>query len=180
MRYPQRTGEFRSGLEETLAKQMTLAGVPFEYEPKDGKVSYKRPERESKYNPDFVLPNGMIIEAKGRFTQPDRAKFLLIKTQHPELDIRFVFSNSRSKISKDSKTTYADWCKKHRFPYADRNIPQEWLNEPWFKGDGGTPALRARTARRIRIRALPLFKQRAYRWVGPRSAARRSNAALPD
>ena len=44
------------------------------------------------YTPDFLLPNGIIIETKGRFTPEDRRKHLLIKKQHPDLDIRFVFS----------------------------------------------------------------------------------------
>ena len=54
---------------------------------------------------------------------------ILVKQQHPELDIRFVFSNSRQKISKQSKTTYGMWCEKHGFLYADKTVPQEWLNE---------------------------------------------------
>jgi hypothetical protein len=52
---------------------------------------------------------------------------LLIKEQHPELDIRFVFSNSKTRISKQSKTTYADWCRTKGFQFADKKIPQEWL-----------------------------------------------------
>ena len=36
------------------------------------------------YTPDFVLPNGIIIETKGRFTVADRRKHLLIKKQHPK------------------------------------------------------------------------------------------------
>ena len=57
------------------------------------------------YTPDFELPNGIIIESKGRFVAADRKKHLLVQKQHPELDIRFVFSNSKAKISKGSKTT---------------------------------------------------------------------------
>jgi len=52
----------------------------------------------------------------------------LVKEQHPEKDIRFVFSNSRSRISKKSSTTYAMWCEKYGFKYADKHIPLEWLN----------------------------------------------------
>ena len=51
----------------------------------------------------------------------------LVKEQHPKVDIRFVFSNSKNKISKISKTTYAMWCKKYGFKYADKHIPKEWL-----------------------------------------------------
>lgn len=59
----------------------------------------------------------------------DRLKHLEIKAQHPALDIRFVFSNSNQKISKTSKTTYAAWCEKHGFMYADKSIPESWLKE---------------------------------------------------
>lgn len=69
------------------------------------------------------------METKGRFTATDRKKHLLVKAQRPDLDIRFVFSNSRAKLNKGSKTTYADWCNKHGFLYADKLIPTEWLDE---------------------------------------------------
>ena len=82
-----------------------------------------------KYTPDFLLPNGIIVETKGRFTPADRMKHLAIKKQHPHLDIRFVFSNSNSKLRKGAKTTYASWCEKHGFLYADKDVPQEWIDE---------------------------------------------------
>jgi len=100
-------------------------GVAYEYE--QLKVKYQR--RESTYTPDFELPNGIIIEAKGRFKSEDRSKHLRIKEQHPELDIRFVFSNSSNKLNKNSNTTYAGWCDKHGFKWSDKVIPKEWLNE---------------------------------------------------
>lgn len=82
-----------------------------------------------KYTPDFLLPNGIIIETKGRFTPADRMKHLAIQKQHKDLDIRFVFSNSKSKLRKGAKTTYADWCEKHGFLYADKDVPDAWLKE---------------------------------------------------
>lgn len=90
---------------------------------------YTVPVSYHEYTPDFRLPNGIFIETKGRFVLEDRKKHVLIKQQHPELDIRFVFQNSKNKIRKGSPTTYADWCKKHGFLYADKTIPQEWLDE---------------------------------------------------
>ncbi len=81
------------------------------------------------YTPDFILNNGIIIETKGRFLTADRRKHLCIKKQHPKLDIRFVFTNSRSKLSKGAKSTYAEWCIKHGFRYYDRIIPEDWLKE---------------------------------------------------
>jgi hypothetical protein len=81
------------------------------------------------YTPDFLLPNGIVIESKGRFVAADRKKHLLIQEQYIFLDIRFVFSNSKAKLTKGSKTTYGDWCNKHGFLYADRLIPEEWIKE---------------------------------------------------
>ena len=118
---------FRSGLEERVASELTQAGYGFTFE--QLKVAYVKPEKISKYTPDFLLENGLIIETKGRFLTADRQKHILVKLQHPHLDIRFVFSRSAQRISKQSKTTYADWCDKHGFLYADGSIPNEWLTE---------------------------------------------------
>jgi hypothetical protein len=117
---------FRSGLEEKINKQLEAHGIFDVYE--KVKIEYTVPSRKAKYTPDWVLPSGIFVETKGRFVVADRQKHLLIKAQQPELDIRFVFSNSKAKISKGSKTTYADWCDKHGFIYADKEIPKEWLN----------------------------------------------------
>lgn len=118
---------YRSGLEEQVSRQLVAAGVDAAYE--ESKIEYTKPEKKAKYTPDFVLPSGLIIETKGRFLTEDRQKHLLIKAQRPELDIRFVFSNSKARISKTSQTTYAMWCEKNGFRYADKFIPQAWLNE---------------------------------------------------
>ena len=99
---------FRSGLEEHVADQLDQLGVAFEYETLV--IKFTRPEKMHRYTPDFILPNGIIIEAKGYFCSKDRQKHLLVKKQNPDLDIRFVFSNPNQKISKTSKTTYAMWC----------------------------------------------------------------------
>lgn len=119
---------FRSGLEEKIAAELAAQGIEVRYEAE--KIGYIKPAREAKYTPDYILPNGIIIETKGRFVVEDRQKHLIIKQQHPGLDIRFVFSNSRGRISKSSQTTYAAWCEKHGFLYADKSIPSAWLDEP--------------------------------------------------
>ena len=118
---------YRSGLEEKVSKQLEDLGVDYEYEKL--KITYEVHENRT-YTPDFkILANGIIIETKGRFVTADRKKHLLIKKQHPEIDIRFVFSNSNAKLQKKSPTSYADWCDKNGFLYADKLIPQEWLDE---------------------------------------------------
>lgn len=118
---------YRSGLEEKIGKQLTKLKVKFGYE--NIKINFTQPPKARTYTPDFTLPNGIIIESKGRFVSEDRQKHVWIKKQQPDLDIRFVFSNSKQKLYKGSKTTYADWCKKHGFLYADKLIPQEWIDE---------------------------------------------------
>ena len=104
---------YRSGLEEKVAGFLRKRRVPYEYEPL--KVPFVQPAKNRRYTPDFILPNGIVIETKGRWVTSDRQKFLMLRDSQPHLDIRFVFSNPRSKIGKKSKTTYAMWCDKHNF-----------------------------------------------------------------
>ena len=109
----------RSGLEKKIQDKLKEQGVKAKYEPL--KIEWEDLAYR-KYTPDFILPNGM-------FTQIHRRKHLLIKQQHPNLDIRFVFESSRRKINKISKTTYADWCERYEFKYSTKEIPDEWINE---------------------------------------------------
>jgi len=121
---------YRSGLEDAIARQIEQAGLPVIYE--EEIISYVWPERSSTYRPDWKLPKQggfFLVESKGRFVVEDRQKHLLIKEQHPDIDIRFVFSNCNQKLYKGSPTTYADWCDKHGFVYANKRIPEEWLKE---------------------------------------------------
>lgn len=111
-----------------MADQLESKGVPVVFE--QYTVRYTVPESAHIYTPDLLLPNGIVIEGKGIFDADDRKKHLLIKDQHPELDIRFVFSSSKSKLYKGSPTTYGAWCDKNGFKYADKLIPQAWLDEP--------------------------------------------------
>jgi hypothetical protein len=118
---------YRSGLEEEIADTLRDKGVNFTYE--ETKIKYIQPASEHQYTADFELENGIIIESKGRFLVADRKKHLLIKRQQPHLDIRFVFSNSNQKLNKGSRTTYAQWCVKNGFQYADKTIPEDWIKE---------------------------------------------------
>lgn len=92
-------------------------------------LNYTIPESVHKYTPDFILSNGIIIEAKGLFEVNDRKKHLLIKKQYPHLDIRFVFQNPHNYLYKGAKSTYADWCHKYGFKYATKLIPDAWFTE---------------------------------------------------
>ena len=118
---------WRSGLEEKVGAFIKGQGLDYDYE--ELTLKYEVPARIAKYTPDFILPNGIIIETKGRWVTADRQKMALVKEQHPDLDIRMVFTRSKSPITKTSKTTYGMWCVKHGFPYADKFPPLEWLME---------------------------------------------------
>ena len=117
---------YRSGLELKVSKYLDDLHISYRYE--DIKIEWEDLAYRT-YTPDFLLDNNIIIEVKGRFIASDRRKHLAIKRQHPELDIRFIFENSKRKLYKGAKSTYAEWCIRHGFFYCDRIIPANWLKE---------------------------------------------------
>ncbi len=115
--------KFRSNLEERIASLLQQLGISYEYESK--KLSYTI---QHHYTPDFILPNYVHLEAKGYWTAEDRRKVLAVKRDNPDIDLRMVFQSPYNKISKKSKTTYAQWCDRHDIPWAAfHDIPLEWL-----------------------------------------------------
>lgn len=117
---------YRSGLEKEVAAYLKNNQQKVRYEVL--KIEWED-LRYRTYTPDFMLDNGIIVETKGIFDSEDRRKHLEVRKQHPELDIRFVFSNSMAKLYKGSKTRYCNWCDKNGFIWAHRVIPEEWLKE---------------------------------------------------
>ncbi len=124
--HKKRTSNYRSGLEDSVIKDLEFRKINFKYEKRT--ILYFKPSTKHKYTPDIELDNGILIEIKGFFKREDRKKHLLVKEQEPKLDIRFIFGNSKNKIYKGSKTSYADWCIKHGFKFADKIIPKAWIN----------------------------------------------------
>lgn len=120
---------FKSGLEMIVNSQLVNSGVAFAYEGTLNKIKYFKPITYHTYLGDFLLENGIIIETKGRLTTENRKKHKYIKEQHPDLDIRFLFSNANNKLHKDRQTRYRDWCDKQGFMWANKIIPQAWLYE---------------------------------------------------
>jgi len=119
-------GRYRSGLEKEVAAYLRKTQKKVRYEVL--KVEWED-LRYRTYTPDFVLDNGIIIETKGIFDSEDRRKHREIQRQHPELDIRFVFSNAKAKLYKGAKSRYFNWCEQHKFQWANRVIPEDWLKE---------------------------------------------------
>lgn len=126
-----KTGK-RSGLEDKIASGLTARGVSFEYEGE--RIKYQVTKSKT-YIPDFKLPNGLYIEAKGWFKAEDRTKLQYVRESNPGIDLRLVFQRASNRLSKTSKTTYADWCDTHGFRWAEREIPEAWINEPARRGN---------------------------------------------
>lgn len=119
----------RSGFEVKTAKFLEENNIRYEYE--EDILSYVVPESTHKYKPDFKLPNGIYVECKGRFTPADRKKMSLVIEQNPDLDIRLLFMLN-NKLSRSSKTTYADWCAKRGIKChvsSKGEVPLAWLKE---------------------------------------------------
>ena len=114
---------FRSGTEAQIAEFLDTYEVNYTYE--STTIPYTL---QCKYKPDFILVNGIHLEVKGYFTPKDRRKMLAVKEQNPDLDIRFVFCNPHQKISKKSKTSYAQWAEKNGFLWTTfYDFPIEWI-----------------------------------------------------
>ena len=117
---------YRSGLEKDVAAYLKDTQKKVRYECL--KIEWED-LRYRTYTPDFILDNGIIIETKGIFDSEDRRKHMEVRNQHPELDIRFVFSNSKAKLYKGAKSRYYEWCDTNDFMWAHRVIPESWLKE---------------------------------------------------
>ena len=120
--------KYRSGFELRLIEGLRKVGIPVEYEAYC--LNYTVPSSLHTYTPDLMLPNGILVELKGLFDLADRKKHVLIREQHPDLDVRIVFQNANTKIYKGSKTTYGMFCDKYGIVWADKDIPKDWLSEP--------------------------------------------------
>ena len=131
---------YRSKFEMGIGKSLSDRKAKFKYERENYKYKVRIPHAEcdscgstevSKlgyYTPDFFLSNGIIVEAKGKFTPAERKKMQAMKEQHPDLDIRMVFQTDNWLTRSHSKR-YSDWCISHDIPYAVGDVPDEWLEE---------------------------------------------------
>lgn len=106
--------KFKSNFEREFYK---LTKLPYE----TTKLPYVKSHT---YTPDFQIGPQTFVETKGKLTGADRTKHLLIKAQHPEVRVIFVFMAPHNKLSKKSKTTYAMWAEKNGF---------EWHTQSSFK-----------------------------------------------
>jgi hypothetical protein len=125
VRVKTKDNHFRSKFEASLFGLAKASKKELDFEPKDAIIDYSIHFR---YQPDFRLSNGILVEAKGQLDVWDRRKMAAVKAARPELDIRFVFQNARTKLSRNGKT-YAQWAEGAGFPWAEGSIPIEWWTE---------------------------------------------------
>ena len=120
----------RSKLEIRLSEILNQFDVPWLYEVT--KIPYKIPESDHNYTVDFTLGNGLLIEGKGYLSDHrERYKYVLLKEQNPDLDLRFVFDNP-GKLCGGTKMTHGAWATKYNFKWCsikDVDQIQAWVKE---------------------------------------------------
>lgn len=94
---------------------------------------------EGVYLVDFTIikKNNQVmhIETKGNGLSFDghvRRKMIGVKKAHPNLDLRILFYSDGKCGPKRKDGTFmrqSDWATKHGFPFAIKEIPEDWLNE---------------------------------------------------
>lgn len=95
-------------------------------------VHFLQPEKKRKYHPDWELTTKagdvLLIETKGKLTVQDRQKLVLVKEQHPKLQLVILFQNASVKLRKNSPTSYGEWATKQGFKWFDwkKGLPTEW------------------------------------------------------
>ena len=118
------SNKYRSKFEASIAATLHAKNVAFTYE--SIQLDYTL---EGTYVPDFILPSGVLVEAKGHLRTEDRRKLRAVKTQHPHLDIRLCFQNANEKISrKKNSMRYYEWCDRNGFKWCHKQIPPDWYN----------------------------------------------------
>lgn len=115
---------FRSGFEQTIWETAKQNKMEMEYEPHFIPYVIK-----GSYRPDFVLPNGIIVEAKGYLDAAACRKMKAVKASNPHLDIRFVFQYANGKRNKRARLRNWEWAERHGFPWTEGTIPLEWWKE---------------------------------------------------
>jgi hypothetical protein len=116
--------KFRSKFEEHIFTTAKRNRKKLEYEP-----TYIPYVMHGSYLADFILPNGIVVEAKGYLDAASCKKMKAVKASNPHLDIRFVFQNANGKRNRHSKLTNWEWAERHGFPWAHGTIPLEWWKE---------------------------------------------------
>lgn len=138
-----KTIKFRSKAEKICAEWLDKHGIKWEYEVEKlpflsrvrsgecGTCHAKEVYQRRLYIPDFYIPSGkFFIEVKGRLTRRDRGKMKDIHTQHPNVDIRMLFSKN-NKLERNINKRYVEWCEEIGYTHIAVGYvpPKEWFSE---------------------------------------------------
>lgn len=126
---------FRSGFELQVAILLKHYKIPYEFEAET--IPWVSEPRPHKYTPDFKIKTRtgktLYIETKGRMEKEDREKHIAVRNQHPELDIRLVFSNPNAWDRKAMTRSYGKWATANGFIWCAKSQLErklkEWINE---------------------------------------------------
>ena len=120
----------RSKLELKFEEIIKEFDVAYDYEVT--KIPYTIPESNHNYTVDWTFINGLLVETKGYLSDhKERYKYVLLKQQHPDLDLRFVFDNP-NKLCGGTKMTHSKWAEKYGFKYCSiKDVDQikQWIKE---------------------------------------------------
>ncbi len=118
--------KYKSKFEAQIAAEI---GDRVQYEP--DKLKFVQPPAQRVYIPDWKIADGVYIESKGKFTLDDRKKMAWVKEQYPRYRFYLLFQNAYNRITKRSRTTYAEWAENNGFEWGHfpDGIPQHWFEQ---------------------------------------------------
>ena len=119
--------EHRSKLETQVEEALITQGYTPQYETE--KFPYVL---HKKYTPDFKVGN-VYVEVKGWWPPAERTKFLAVIVNNPGLPIFVALQRPHLTLTKQSKTTYAQWCTKHGIAWCPTPIPPDFIAQ-WMDG----------------------------------------------
>jgi len=132
--------QHRSNLETQVEEALIAQGLTPLYETEKFPYVLHR-----KYTPDFKV-GSVYIEVKGWWPSAERTKFLAVIVNNPGLPIFVALQRPHLTLSKQSKTTYAQWCSKHGIAWCPVPIPPDFLQQ-WLNGARPTFHAPARNAK---------------------------------
>ena len=124
-------GEFKGKLEEQINQSLLDQGLEISYEKERFDYYLKR-----WYTPDFLVKGHAFdfwIEVKGYWPSSRRNQFLCVLRNHPTLNIFVALQSPHQRLSKQSKTTYCQWCERFGVAWCPTPIPTDFLNS-WVTG----------------------------------------------
>lgn len=156
--YPSKAGDpCRSGYEQKIINHLIDVGLPYAYEAVQLTYTTKVTNGNCrvceangyqsdvyqlrKYTPDLLLPNGIIVEIKGKFTAQKRNHMRQLVKDNDHRDIRFIFMADNPFGGAKPRKRYSDWARALGIQCAVvpvnwktktleiEHFPEEWWHE---------------------------------------------------